>query len=214
MGAQTRVGRIGKNVTPETMAALLKPYVQGGVAPQLAAQLVDYLELLLKWNARTNLTAIRDPDEIVRRHFGESLFLGAHLRDCSTLLDFGSGAGFPGVPVQLLQPEIAVTLAESQGKKAAFLREVVRHFGLQTEVWASRVEAMPSERRFDAVALRAVDKMDSAVREAAARASGCMLILGTSRASFADVLAAEFPVVERLPLPGSADGVLEVLRRR
>jgi 16S rRNA (guanine527-N7)-methyltransferase len=196
------------------MAALLKPYVQGGVAPQLAAQLVDYLELLLKWNARTNLTAIRDPDEIVRRHFGESLFLGAHLRDCSTLLDFGSGAGFPGVPVQLLQPEIAVTLAESQGKKAAFLREVVRHFGLQTEVWASRVEAMPSERRFDAVALRAVDKMDSAVREAAARASGCMLILGTSRASFADVLAAEFPVVERLPLPGSADGVLEVLRRR
>ena len=123
-------------MTPETMAALLKPYVQGGVAPQLAAQLVDYLELLLKWNARTNLTAIRDPDEIVRRHFGESLFLGAHLgahlRDCSTLLDFGSGAGFPGVPVQLLQPEIAVTLAESQGKKAAFLREVVRHFGLQT----------------------------------------------------------------------------------
>lgn len=201
-------------MTPETMAALLKPYVQGGVAPQLAAQLVDYLELLLKWNARTNLTAIRDPDEIVRRHFGESLFLGAHLRDCSTLLDFGSGAGFPGVPVQLLRPEIAVTLAESQGKKAAFLREVVRHFGLQTEVWASRVEAMPSERRFDAVALRAVDKMDSAVREAAARASGCMLILGTSRASFADVLAAEFPVVERLPLPGSADGVLEVLRRR
>jgi len=201
-------------VTPETMAALLKPYVQGGVAPQLAAQLVDYLELLLKWNARTNLTAIRDPDEIVRRHFGESLFLGAHLRDCSTLLDFGSGAGFPGVPVQLLRPEIAVTLAESQGKKAAFLREVVRHFGLQTEVWASRVEAMPSERRFDAVALRAVDKMDSAVREAAARASGCVLILGTSRASFADVLAAEFPVVERLPLPGSADGVLEVLRRR
>ena len=201
-------------MTPETMAALLKPYVQGGVAPQLAAQLVDYLELLLKWNARTNLTAIRDPDEIVRRHFGESLFLGAHLRDCSTLLDFGSGAGFPGVPVQLLQPEIAVTLAESQGKKAAFLREVVRHFGLQTEVWASRVEAMPSERRFDAVALRAVDKMDSAVREAAARASGCVLILGTSRASFADVLAAEFPVVERLPLPGSADGVLEVLRRR
>jgi len=196
------------------MAALLKPYVQGGVAPQQAAQLVDYLELLLKWNARTNLTAIRDPDEIVRRHFGESLFLGAHLRDCSTLLDFGSGAGFPGVPVQLLRPEIAVTLAESQGKKAAFLREVVRHFGLQTEVWASRVEAMPSERRFDAVALRAVDKMDSAVREAAARASGCMLILGTSRASFADVLAAEFPVVERLPLPGSADGVLEVLRRR
>jgi len=196
------------------MAALLKPYVQGGVAPQLAAQLVDYLELLLKWNARTNLTAIRDPDEIVRRHFGESLFLGAHLRDCSTLLDFGSGAGFPGVPVQLLRPEIAVTLAESQGKKAAFLREVVRHFGLQTEVWASRVEAMPSERRFDAVALRAVDKMDSAVREAAARASGCVLILGTSRASFADVLAAEFPVVERLPLPGSADGVLEVLRRR
>jgi 16S rRNA (guanine527-N7)-methyltransferase len=209
-------------VTPEIMAALLKPYVKSGISPQLAAQLTDYLELLLKWNARTNLTAIREPEEIVRRHFGESLFLGeklgaylgAHLGDCATLLDFGSGAGFPGVPVQLLRPEIAVTLAESQGKKAAFLREVVRHFGLKTEVWPNRVETMPPERRFDAVALRAVDKMESAVREAAVRASRCVLILGTSRASFAEALAAEFSVVERLQLPGSADGMLEVLRRR
>src|SRR6202021_2800782 len=96
-------------------------------------------DLLLKWNSRTNLTAIRDPEEIVRRHFGESLFTGTQLPEATTLLDFGSGAGFPGLPIQLLLPNLQVTLAESQNKKATFLREVIRTLGLRTEVWAARV---------------------------------------------------------------------------
>src|SRR5208283_3454720 len=108
--------------------------------------------------------AIRTPEEIVRRHFGESLFAGAHLDSrggaCRTLLDFGSGAGFPGVPVQLLRPEIQVALAESRSRKAAFLHEAVRTLGLTTEVWAGRVEDMPVARQFDVVAMRAVDDMD------------------------------------------------------
>ena len=140
-------------------------------------QLSTYLDLLVKWNARTNLTAIREPEEIVRRHFGESLFagvqIGARVPQDASLLDFGSGAGFPGLPIQLLLPELRVTLAESQGKKASFLREAVRTLGLATEVWAGRVEAMPevagAPRQFDVVTLRAVDNMEQAMVEARRR---------------------------------------------
>jgi len=143
-------------LTPQKIAQLLEDYYS---APSdwLVDQLSTYLDLLLKWNARTNLTSIRDPEEIVRRHFGESLFVASHLPACATLLDLGSGAGFPGLPIQLAVPTLRVTLAESQNKKASFLREVVRTLGLSTVVWADRVENMPSERLFDVVALRAVD---------------------------------------------------------
>jgi 16S rRNA (guanine527-N7)-methyltransferase len=155
------------------IAALVAPYVAAqGMEPPAAIydQLAAYLDLLLRWNARTNLTAVREPERIVERHFGESLFAGCRLEPLlergSSLLDFGSGAGFPGLPIQLLLPGVRVTLAESQGKKAAFLREAVRVLGLSTEVWARRVESMPSDRRFDSVTLRAVDDMERA-REAA-----------------------------------------------
>jgi 16S rRNA (guanine527-N7)-methyltransferase len=164
-----------------SIAGLLAPYLGSEGSAVLYGQLSTYLDLLLKWNARTNLTAIRDPEEIVRRHFGESLFAGRHVSKCNTLLDFGSGAGFPGLPIQLLHPGIAVTLAESQNKKATFLREVVRTLGLKTEVWSARVETMPTDRRFDVVALRAVDHMEVALPAAMQRiADGGELALLTS----------------------------------
>jgi 16S rRNA (guanine527-N7)-methyltransferase len=212
-------------MTPDSIAELLEPYVSlpngqaVGVAteedvwPEIYSQLVIYLELILKWNARMNLTAIRTPEEIVRRHFGESLFVGAHLGACGTLLDFGSGAGFPGVPIQLLRPEVQVTLAESHGKKAAFLHEVVRSLGLPTEVWAGRVEAMPAARRFDAVVLRAVDDMDAAVCEAGLRARERVLIVGTARHSVYPGLAENFRMDEPLSLPESNGGALWVAHR-
>jgi 16S rRNA (guanine527-N7)-methyltransferase len=212
-------------LTPDSIAELLEPYVSlpngqaVGVAteedvwPEIYSQLVIYLELILKWNAWMNLTAIRTPEEIVRRHFGESLFVGAHIGACGTLLDFGSGAGFPGVPIQLLRPEVQVTLAESHGKKAAFLHEVVRSLGLPTEVWAGRVEAMPEARRFDAVALRAVDDMDAAVREAGLRARERVLIMGTTRQSVYPGLAENFRMDEPLSLPESNGGALWVAHR-
>ncbi len=207
------------------MAELLEPYVSlpdgqavGGATeeddwPEIYSQLVIYLDLILKWNARMNLTAIRTPEEIVRRHFGESLFVGTHIGECGTLLDFGSGAGFPGVPIQLLRPDVRVTLAESHGKKAAFLQEVVRSLKLPTEVWAGRVETMPAERRFDVVALRAVEGMDRAVGEAGLRAAGRVLILGTARHSVYPGLAENFRMDEPVPLPESNDGVLWVAHR-
>jgi len=138
--------------------------------PAMAERFGQYLSLLLKWNARTNLTAVREPDEIERRHFAESIFTAQQVpAEAKTLLDFGSGAGLPGIPIAICRPEITVTLAESQGKKAAFLREAVRTLGLRAEVWAGRVEAMPEDRVFDAVTLRAVDKMPAACRTAVKR---------------------------------------------
>jgi 16S rRNA (guanine527-N7)-methyltransferase len=205
-------------LTPENIAKLLQPYVADAQMdvdwPRVHAQLALYLELILKWNARTNLTAIRAPEEIVQRHFGESLFVGAQLGECPTLLDFGSGAGFPGIPIQLLRPDIDVTLAESQGKKASFLREAVRTLGLPTEVWSARVESMPKSRQFHTVALRAVDNMNAAIEEASRRAAQCVALLTTRQAqldlpSFADKFKFSTPV----QLPESANGILLIANR-
>jgi len=90
----------------------------------LASEFGAYAALLIRWNARMNLTAVRDEEGILRRHFAESIVCARILPPgITTLLDFGSGAGFPGLPIALCRREIAVTLAESQGKKVAFLRE-------------------------------------------------------------------------------------------
>ncbi len=108
-----------------------------GLDARAVEQFEAYLALLMKWNARMNLTAARKPEEIVRRHFVESIFAARQIpKQAKTLLDFGSGAGFPGIPIAICRPKIGVTLAESQGKKAAFLREAVRTLGLRAEVWA------------------------------------------------------------------------------
>lgn len=185
------------------IADLLVPYLPdvSAIVPQLSI----YLDLLLKWNARTNLTAIRDPQEIVRRHFGESLFAARHLDpDTPTLLDFGSGAGFPGLPIALLRSDIQVTLAESQNKKATFLREAIRTLHLSTEVWPGRVESMPADRRFHTVTLRAVDNMAAALPAAKVRtAPGGLLVLLTT--------TAHAPVEgQAIRLPNSTAGVLYV----
>lgn len=141
-------------------AAALEP-----LDPQTAGRFADYCELLLRWNARTNLTAIRDREGVLSRHFVESIACARALpAGIGTLLDFGSGAGFPGIPVALCRAEIAVTLAESQGKKAAFLREAVRVLGLTARVHAARAEGL--RETFDCVALRAVDRIGDAVRTA------------------------------------------------
>jgi 16S rRNA (guanine527-N7)-methyltransferase len=161
------------------IATLLTPYLVP--PPAILSHLSLYLDLLLKWNARTNLTAIRNPEEIVRRHFGESLFAARHLGPCTTLLDFGSGAGFPGLPIAILRPEIAVTLAESQNKKATFLREVVRTLQLpNVEIWSNRAETMPESRQFHTVTLRAVDNMPAAIAAAHPRASHELLLMTTT----------------------------------
>ena len=172
-------------LSTKVIGSLLAPYF-AEPSEDLLAQLSQYLDLLLHWNRRTNLTAIRDPEGIVRRHFGESLFAARHIpAGAQTLLDLGSGAGFPGLPIQLVHPELQVTLAESQNKKAAFLREAVRVLGLRSTVWDARAEMMPKARRFDVVALRAVDDPDKALEQAGFRlAPGGTILHLTSAATF------------------------------
>jgi 16S rRNA (guanine527-N7)-methyltransferase len=188
------------------LQTLLTPYLGDFPAPPpLYDQLSTYLDLLLKWNARTNLTAIRDPEEIVRRHFGESLFAGIHLAHKlapeATLLDFGSGAGFPGLPIQLLLPQFRVTLAESQNKKATFLREVVRTLALPTQIHAARVEDLPAATRYNAITLRAVDNMPAALAAATPRlAPGGWLVLLTSETPSGPA--------ETYSIPGTASSLL------
>jgi len=131
----------------------------------LSGRFEIYLSLFVRWNARLNLTAIRDEEGILSRHFVESIACARALPErIATLLDFGSGAGFPGVPIALCRPDIAVTLAESQGKKAAFLLEAVRVLGIGAKVHSGRAEAL--EAQFDCVTLRAVDKMEVAIQTA------------------------------------------------
>src|ERR1017187_301967 len=91
------------------------------------AQFQAHFELLLRWNAKTNLTSVRDPEEILRRHFAESAYLTKVLPlGPGTLIDVGSGGGFPGIPVKIMSPETRVVLVESVTKKAAFLKEAAR----------------------------------------------------------------------------------------
>lgn len=145
------------------IAHLLQPFIQ--LDESRLRAISTYIDLLLKWNARMNLTAIRDPEEIVQRHFGESLFAAKYLleqKQPQTTIDLGSGAGFPGVPFALLAPEVQVTLIESQHKKATFLRELVRVLELQNvKVFSDRAESYP--RKADLVMLRAVEKFEKAL---------------------------------------------------
>jgi 16S rRNA (guanine527-N7)-methyltransferase len=181
-----------------------------------SAAFEDYLSLLLRWNARVNLTAIRDEEGILRRHFVESIACARALpTEIRTLLDFGSGGGFPGIPIALCRPEIAVTLAESQGKKAAFLREAVRVLGLNAQVHSARAEVLRTV--FDCVTLRAVDKMELAVQAAAqlVRPGGWLALLTTTAdlPALHSAAGADFSWPAPLPQPGGDGRVLALGER-
>jgi 16S rRNA (guanine527-N7)-methyltransferase len=179
------------------IAALLDPFLEPSLPPSQLDQISIYIDLLLRWNARINLTAIRHPEEIVTRHFGESFFLARHLFPKSVartllsasgapliahsamsgtpphpprVLDIGSGAGFPALPLKLWAPPIHLTLIESNHKKAAFLREVARALTLTNiNVITDRAEvlaALPDFPHADVVTLRAVERFDTILPQA------------------------------------------------
>jgi 16S rRNA (guanine527-N7)-methyltransferase len=196
------------------IAALLEPFLEQPLSPSQLDQISIYIDLLLRWNARINLTAIRHPEEIVTRHFGESFFLARHVFPTSAsslartrperkskgpspanadtaqlpgapliaysamsgmppnphVLDIGSGAGFPALPLKLWAPHIHLTLIESNHKKAAFLREVARALTLTNiDVITDRAEvlaARPDFPRAEVVTLRAVEHFDTILPQA------------------------------------------------
>jgi 16S rRNA (guanine527-N7)-methyltransferase len=163
------------------------------LSSELLESISTYIDLLIRWNSRINLTAIRDPEQIVTRHFGESLFAARHLfpndqasrkpasgatshvaqglkpgdpdhaRETSAhyLLDIGSGAGFPALPIKIWAPEIHATLVESNQKKTTFLREILRVLTLtNVNVVNSRAEDLPAATA-DTVTFRAVERFQS-----------------------------------------------------
>lgn len=183
---------------------------------QTARQFELYLSLILRWNTRLNLTSLRTEDAIISRHLAESIACAKALpRGIATLLDYGSGAGLPGIPIALCRPEITVTLAESQGKKAAFLQEALRVLGLTARVHAGRAEDLGES--FDCVVLRAVDKMSKAVAAAVQLVTpeGWLALMTTTVDLPGLQISAdpEFVWRDLIPLPQSNDRLLALGKR-
>jgi 16S rRNA (guanine527-N7)-methyltransferase len=132
--------------TPETIRRALSEF-DLTVDDKQVQQIQRYIDILLTWNDKINLTAIRDPLEILHRHFCESMFAAAAVPvENGRLADVGSGGGFPGLPLKIIRPELQVFLIESNIKKATFLAEVVRELGLaEARVLVSRYEELTEE---------------------------------------------------------------------
>jgi len=224
---------------PDRIAELLEPFLasrsltachseQGsGEEPAVLSSdqlhhISTYIDLLLRWNARINLTAIRDPEEIVTRHFGESLFAArqlfpgssaSSLARMSKVADLGSGAGFPGLPIKLWAPQISLTLVESNQRKATFLREVSRALTLTSiDILAVRAEALVGVN-FDVVTLRAVERFDAILPVATRLVSQegrLALLIGSGQSEGARSHADQFSWGSLLPIPGSKSRVLAI----
>ena len=128
-------------------------------ADALSPPLLAYLALLDRWNRTYNLTAIRDPREMVTRHLLDSLAMHPFVEN-EALADLGTGPGLPGIPLAIAKPGLQVMLVESNGKKARFLREAVRTLGLtNARVAESRAEALDEPGAYDAITARALDTL-------------------------------------------------------
>ena len=128
-------------------------------AQPLAGRLLDYLALLDRWNKTYNLTAVRDPREMLTRHLLDSLSMWPHVSD-GPLADLGTGPGLPGIPLALACPGLQVTLVESISKKTRFLREAVRELGLDNvRVLDARAETVDEPGAYGQITARAMDTL-------------------------------------------------------
>ena len=176
-----------------------------------------HFELLVRWNRRVNLTGLRDPRQILRRHFAEALFLSKVVPLGPGLLyDVGSGAGFPGLPLKAAHPELRLVLVESSQKKAAFLKEVVRATGLEeVRVEATRAEELarrPDRELGHWLTMRAVGHLDRLLPllgRLLLPQGQVVLFLGTAVADQARKLGG-FAWREPVPVPGSERRVILV----
>jgi 16S rRNA (guanine527-N7)-methyltransferase len=231
-------------MTPARIAELLQPFLfeipsrRGSergcevcdepveLSPAQLDHISMYIDLLLRWNARVNLTAIRSEEEIVTRHFGESFFAARYLFSvrCTDIsgsapergaqvrvADLGSGAGFPGLPIKLWAPGICLTLIESNQKKAAFLREVARALTLtNVDIKNSRAEDLELEQSFDIVTLRAVERFENVLPIAAglvASRGRLALLIGSAQGDEARIALTEFSW-RPIPIPSSKNRIL------
>lgn len=200
---------------PIDIAGLLSPYITG-LTPTQLDQVSTYLDLLQRWNAHMNLTSVRNPEHIVTRHFGESFFLARQpfIKDAAVTdgvspgaIDVGSGAGFPGIPLKILHPQLTCMLVEAHQKKAVFLREVLRALHLEADVRSERAEDLARKgTKAGLVTMRAVEKFDSILPIAAdlASSNGTLAVLvGSAQTQVAQQLLPNWRFRPFLPLPGA-----------
>lgn len=125
------------------------------IAAQTQQKLLDYLALMQKWNKVHNLTAVRDADEMVTLHLLDSLVVLPFI-DAKHLLDVGSGAGLPGIPLAICLPDLQVTVIDSNSKKVSFMRQAKAELGIANlEVLGGRVEEIAPTRKFEIIISRA-----------------------------------------------------------
>jgi len=154
-----------------------------GYTPQagVAGKILVYVELLMRWNRTISMTTVSDPLEIVKFHFGESVFAASHVEmQKSRLADVGTGAGFPGLALALTIPSLQVTLIESNTRKCAFLAEVIRKLQIaNATIFQGRMESFSNENRdFDFVTARALGHFEELLKWAKAHlATGGKLLL-------------------------------------
>jgi 16S rRNA (guanine527-N7)-methyltransferase len=138
-----------------------------GLSSLVESRIQLYLDLLVKWNQKINLTAEKDPERILKRHVFDSLQYCRAIKPSFRLMDIGSGAGFPGIPLKIIFPEMPLVLVESQRKRCSFMETVVRELELvKTEVIHVRAEDIPAirEGKFDAVIFRAVSSLNQCLK--------------------------------------------------
>lgn len=205
---------------PSTLHGELEPGLRAlGLPPALSGPLLAYLALLDRWNRAYNLTAVRDPREMLTRHLLDSLAMHPFVH-AGTLADLGTGPGLPGIPLAIAHPALQVTLVESNGKKARFLREAVRTLQLaNVRVAESRIEALDLPSAFDAITARALATLPLILQLGGHLLKPQGRLLAMKAAIPVDEIAALPPdwrveCVEALDVPGlAAERHLVVVRR-
>ena len=178
--------------------ALALPAVTG-----VQKKLLDYVALIEKWNRVYNLTAVREPEKMLFHHVLDSLAVAPHVKG-ALILDVGSGAGLPGIPLALVHPLSSVTLLESSHKKSAFLKQAVIELELaNVEVVTSRVESWDAPRSFDVVISRAFSDLAEFVSLAGRLCAGNGVLAA---------MKGVYPYEELLQLPAGyrVEGVIPV----
>ena len=177
----------------------IKQYLTTFTLTDLQVELLDrYLQLLSKWNTAYNLTAITDPDEMVIKHLADSLVLCDYLKE-GTVLDIGSGAGLPGIPLAIALPDVQFTLLDSSQKRCDFLSQIIYDLKLKNvKVVNSRAEKFQSDIPFDYVTARAVAPVLELVKmsEHNLKADGLFLFLkGKNPSSECEDIKCEYEII-------------------
>jgi 16S rRNA (guanine527-N7)-methyltransferase len=208
-------------INPERIKQLLAPFVEpASLTNSRVSAIRTYIDLLLKWNAKLNLTAIRDPEAIITRHFGEALFAARQLFPTGdsgeSVIDVGAGAGFPGLPLKLWSPNINLTLVESNQRKATFLREVTRALDLKSVVvLPQRAESV--SLRADLVTFRAVEHFERILPVAFGflkPAGRIALLIGEAQVKLAESILPGMAWKNSIQIPSSKSRRLLIGERR